>query len=540
MISLSSTLMYAQSFVSPTLSDQYLSDVTTSVFGTPDSDADDVTINCDMLNDGSGNAIKAIAWDEGTGSNVTHVYFEDGQGNSVIVELSGVHPDIVLGHNADGHSDYRAAVIYIDRVSPTSSYVKLAFYDLTSLGGTGFTATPSGSPILLSTTDLGTVYDTRPIPHIDMWSDNSVGATVNGYPGMWDFAVTWNEANQVHYNWGNISSATLYDSSPNGQPVNASITSQLFTDVACYTDLSTGNKIAAFSYVDGTNIYVYERNFSATPVPAFHNSTTFSQGITRNLFPRIEAMSQWNSSSITSPWLTVVSHGSTCHVYTTATGGTGTDLTTTLLNGGDFKSTAVAAGIGDSPGEPPIGNSQFTPGYFEWTGNPAPPLTNAVNYYTHAVDAVTGTLIDLDYYVINTNAVAAGPAYNLADVSKSLALSNCSNSGDYVLSVWYNDANAGAAGATGDIWFKLLGNGVPMQFRIGQIANLKGEPSVYPNPAKDKIFLHNVSGAYSIYNVTGMKVRAGLLNTGSIDVAALPAGLYLLKADGKTYKFSKL
>ncbi|MBS1774646.1 MAG: hypothetical protein JSS64_00005, partial [Bacteroidetes bacterium] len=50
------TSAHAQVFVNPTLPDQWLTQVTTTNAGVPVSTPDDVTLNCDMLNDGKSNA----------------------------------------------------------------------------------------------------------------------------------------------------------------------------------------------------------------------------------------------------------------------------------------------------------------------------------------------------------------------------------------------------------------------------------------------------------------------------------------------------
>ncbi len=392
-----------------------------------------------MLSDAHARPIKGIAWDEGTRSNQGHLYFEDGHGNDVFLQFHGVHPDIVLG-NSDNSNDYRAAVVYILRVNATTSYPMIDFYDLTGLGTTGFTATHTGT-LQLSTTNLGIIYDTDPIPHIDMWSDDTPGAQINGYPAMREFAVSWNEGNDVHYNWGRIGSGTVYlplSTFPNGDKVNQSPTHRTYNDVACYTDVSTGQKLAVFCYNEWPNgLVVYELDFTiASPTATFSTTTNFWQGVT---FPRIEAMSQYDPSNFAAPWDVVASRGTSCWEYNIVS--FGTDISTTLLAGGHFMSTAIAAGIGNVVGEPTIGNIQFTPGYLEWWGTTAPPLTTSINYYARAVDPVTGSVIDPDYYIINTNPVAGQPTYSGADVSKGLTLSNSSNSGDYLLSVWYNDAN---------------------------------------------------------------------------------------------------
>lgn len=531
----SAGFLSAQSFISPTLSDQFLANVTTydAASASASSSEDDVTINCDMLNDGSGNAIKAIAWDEGSASFQAHLYFEDGQGNDVFLQFDGVHPDIVLGNGENGA--YRAAVVYIAGIYPV-----IDFYTLTGLGTTSFAATYTGT-VQLSTNSVGSVSGSSDIPHIDMWSDNTAGAQVNGLPGMWDFVVTWEEGllGDINYNWGNIVSETMYDVSP-GRQVNIAVpaSGRKFTDVACYTNLSTNTRWAAFTYVDGVNVDVAEMNFTGatppSPLPALSTPINYGVGVTNNFLPRIEAMSQWDPSSFAIPWQMVVSHGSACYEYNTVT--TGSDISTSLLWTGNFKSTAIAAGLGYTGNEPNLGNAQYTLGYLEWTGNPAPPLTFPINYYARGINAATGLLTDPDYYVINTGIVYGMNNYYFADVSKSLALSNCSNSGDYLLSVWYDGDDVSA---TGSIWYKLSGNSSPMQFKMGAVATVDGSAKLYPNPAKDRIFLSNTRGVYNVYDFVGRNVLSGTLGTDGIEISALPAGLYMLKIGGEAYKFTK-
>ncbi|HRO43808.1 MAG TPA: T9SS type A sorting domain-containing protein [Flavipsychrobacter sp.] len=545
MLSLYAMFAKAQVFVTPTLPDNFLTNVTTSVLGVPAACPDDVTLNCDMLSDGHANPIKGIAWDEGTRSNVGHLYFEDGQGNSVFVDFNGVHPDIVLGDHDDNPGvDYRAAVVYITTTPTTPSATRLMidFYDLTGLGTTSFAATLTGSQ-QLSTSDFGTLYDTRPIPHIDMWSDNTPGAQINGYPAMREFVVTWNETGlfqDVYYNWGRIGTGTLYVSI-GGAKVNPVANYRNFNDVACYTDLSNPSaprKIAAITYGEtGNTLVVEELDFtSASPTATPIANTNFSTPYP--YFPRIEAMSQWDGTLATK-WQTVVTHLSSCWEYNN-TSATGSDISTSLLAGGHFMSTAIAAGIGAVGAEPNnIGNMQYTPGYFEWWGIAAPPLSTSINYYARAVDAATGTVTDPDYYVINTGSVYSSTTgqYCEADASNGLALSNCSNSGDYLLSVWYDGDDVSAVGS---IWYKVSGNTLPMQFKIGRVASIDGTKGVYPNPAKDKIYLDQAEGAYAIYNLMGAIVKQGKLQQNEgIDIATLPVGTYVLNENGSAHKFTK-
>jgi hypothetical protein len=64
--------------------------------------------------------------------------------------------------------------------------------------------------------------------------------------------------------------------------------------------------------------------------------------------------------------------------------------------------------------------------------------------------------------------------------------------------------------------------------------NIFNNVSIYPNPAKDFIYLTNVEKArISVYDVTGAKLR-NIRNadaTAKIDVAGLAEGIYILKIE---------
>ena len=65
--------------------------------------------------------------------------------------------------------------------------------------------------------------------------------------------------------------------------------------------------------------------------------------------------------------------------------------------------------------------------------------------------------------------------------------------------------------------------------------------SVFPNPAKDKLYVRKeASGEYEVYDLRGVKVATGNFSEqNSADVSGLASGMYILKADGNTYKFIK-
>lgn len=67
---------------------------------------------------------------------------------------------------------------------------------------------------------------------------------------------------------------------------------------------------------------------------------------------------------------------------------------------------------------------------------------------------------------------------------------------------------------------------------------------IYPNPAKDFIFIANSQEEriiVKIYSVNGQLMLSGEFDSGSqINVGNLKKGLYLIKVNEKTLKFSKL
>jgi hypothetical protein len=68
--------------------------------------------------------------------------------------------------------------------------------------------------------------------------------------------------------------------------------------------------------------------------------------------------------------------------------------------------------------------------------------------------------------------------------------------------------------------------------------------TVYPNPASDYLTIRNLPASYTqvtIYQSSGVVVYSAKMNSGNnqLDVSTFPKGIYIIKADGKTLKFSK-
>lgn len=79
---------------------------------------------------------------------------------------------------------------------------------------------------------------------------------------------------------------------------------------------------------------------------------------------------------------------------------------------------------------------------------------------------------------------------------------------------------------------------------LQDIEELSANEGFYPNPVSDMLYFNFNVGenvTMQIYSATGQLVKeANLSSDGAIDVSDLNEGLYIVKIDGKTYKFSKL
>ena len=66
------------------------------------------------------------------------------------------------------------------------------------------------------------------------------------------------------------------------------------------------------------------------------------------------------------------------------------------------------------------------------------------------------------------------------------------------------------------------------------------KPTVYYNPSIDALMVQGAENQkYDIYNVTGMQILSGVLNTEEVSVSTLSRGLYLIKIGNTTVKFIK-
>ena len=79
---------------------------------------------------------------------------------------------------------------------------------------------------------------------------------------------------------------------------------------------------------------------------------------------------------------------------------------------------------------------------------------------------------------------------------------------------------------------------------LNDIDGLSSSDAIFPNPVSDVLYFNfNVGSEVTmqIFSATGQLVKEENLSfDGAVDVSDLNKGLYIVKIDGKTYKFSKL
>ncbi len=535
-------------------------------------------------------------WGLAAGSQPTagYLYVEDNLGQTATIQLedSACNPDVALGEVVSGTTvTYYAVVVY-----DTMGYYagqnglplyaarkpRIAIYQLNNVGAAGFGASlVSGYPQPLSTT-AGPCGSS---PHLDMWSDANSLDPYSGLPTMHKYGICWTNdtlSARLYVSWGDLVSAGTAPS-----PVPTTINNCTSPNIAVLTEHASGTtSYQQRMYITFSNENAYAvlpttvnrlqlRVAEYTPVGGGPATTT---GITQNILledsvalfmPRIEAMSQYDPSAspATAKWEVAanvhfvrvnpdilgviyptqpIPAPNSWHVagynnftipvapsfsYASPMGSSQTPISYDLFDSTyDIKSACVAAGTKAGMNSN-IGNNQYTVGYFPW---------QTTTRYARAVDAITGALVaPTDHYEINNS---GNPCNYPSDADQSLALSNCSNSGQDIFSVWYNGT---------DIVYKHSHLNV-MSFRPGQTTGVGTAATVkasgiYPNPAFRELHIDGRAegSLYQISDVTGKRLLNGMLGSKtSIDVSGLSSGLYLIQIRDKngiteSYKFTK-
>ncbi|RYE22376.1 MAG: T9SS type A sorting domain-containing protein [Sphingobacteriales bacterium] len=161
---------------------------------------------------------------------------------------------------------------------------------------------------------------------------------------------------------------------------------------------------------------------------------------------------------------------------------------------------------------------------------------------------ISGGTFGTNEYEVNTNALAQPSSYS-SENDIPLAVSNCSNNGDDLLTVWYGGWPGTLLG-WGYINYKLAGNSYT--FRPTGIENAivnNFDVSAYPNPTNNSVVLKassvNKSAKVTISNISGCIVKEidiDQLET-NINMSSLAPGVYQLRykddVNSKTIKVVK-
>ena len=172
-----------------------------------------------------------------------------------------------------------------------------------------------------------------------------------------------------------------------------------------------------------------------------------------------------------------------------------------------------------------IGNVQYTVGFCVDYYKGAPLPAGKQHVYERQISPSTGTFINTNTYQVSSTAL------NFPwDINRNMAVSNTSNLGQDLISVWFNGSDIVWKESTPDV----------MAFRMTHNSEGQGAQaalSLAPIPASNEMFVRGlVSGIYTDYVITdmaGRSVAKGSTTAGSsLNVSALPRGHYLLRIAG--------
>ncbi len=496
----------------------------------------DVVVNADMLKDASGGSgvIKAVAWSsQSSTSKFGGFYVEDFNGTSVTIPLqtNGIQPDIVLSYNnGAGISDpYQVLIVYC-----VGQRAYLDIYDLQDVGLSTFNipTTPSFSTI------LSTVCDG--FPHIDMFSDiSSIPTGCMSCVAVEHFGIVW-AANGTANLMGYFADVNTPTSSAIALGSDA-----FMPDIAGQKDYATGLYRAQIAYASATSLAGGAGSGAVTTTGGLMYmewDVLSNTALTNTLlqagqfyYPRIEAMGRYDNETmplhVKYEIAVVKDKGTTNHEqvwgFNNVTGGSNLSAPQFPAATDYVMSPCVAVGI-TVQGTPAahIGNGQYTVGMYPWS---------TTSLYARDIDAVNDTLISPSlWYEVNTDTVS----YHW-DLNKNMAVTNCSNSGDDIMTAWYNGA---------DVVCKYSQPNT-MAFRPakGNITKAGTHSNINAQIAGDNLQIsgNSVNASYIVRDMGGKLIlRGSLPSDGVLSMQELAAGTYILsikEANNAQYrtKFSK-
>ncbi len=458
-------------------------------------------VNCDMIyHPGGGGQLRAIAYDD-YNTNTSYVYLEDYSGGTTTITIPGaIDIDVVLGDDMNNPgTDFIATVVY-----NASSTAIIETYTITGTGGGSLVASPTNIATLpVMTTGISNVP-----PHIDLYPD--MNNLISGIPALHEYAVTWSEyqpfvGNDVYLTHGDIANpgsfGTQYTITTGGTGI--------WPDVACLTDITTGDPYAYVPYMNWPNIDLWEVNLNttATSLTSAINSNNVEKSV------RIEAMNQYDPGAGLQKYEIAYaeSNGSSLDMISYNDLAGNLNLSAALGGGGNNIHPAVSAGPG-ALFNGGYGNKQHSVCWY----NDGVPV-----YYSQAIEVNSGNVSATypDYYEVNMTPMIFIP---LDPYYAPIGVSTSSNWGDDELLTAWNNSD--------DIYYKYQGD--ISQYKITSVNEVKPLAcKLYPNPATSAISITGVTqAAYSITDVSGRILASGEVTkaNSTLDIAQLAKGMYII------------
>lgn len=489
-----------------------------------------VWMNNGIFENSNGTAY-AVTWDENGGAVYFQVWDNMGQTTGPITCTgaggSQSHPDIVVG--GDNTNTY-VGVVYTNTLAGVNR-IYLELYTITNIG-TGFAlGTTTCNPNVIQVTNTGTSYN----PHIDL--ANAVLGS-NTYVTADEFAIAWEEGGCS----ANIPPVTLgaracagsliaFATCASGAQLTYSTCLNVVTgilrsggisvDIAVNYDYVNGDYISQFVFDDPTLGNLYLGKWDITTGTLTKGLSIDNPGAGNIQYPRIDVNDQTTlpSGSIDKETVYRYWNGLTWGVRS---------INQLLF---DNASAYYNIGTGASNNSKPV-VATGTIGTDNQTMSIAYANSGDNNVWLNSIEWTTGALTEIanagdkDYYRVNSNANEA--ADDPVAISNNYIYASGKAYADKIFVCWYNTVSQtidGKATSTFTPSFK------PAE--TPKVVKGNNGLTVYPVPAKDKLFIQSglqQASYYSINDLLGRVLMEGPITgkTKEINTAKLENGLYLL------------
>src|SRR5690606_16014848 len=215
---------------------------------------------------------------------------------NVIEDFDGAVPDFIIG------------VVYVEEVPGTGGgHVFMRTYGVYNVGTPGIYLSLLQQSGQINGLDVVTKHgNIDGNPHIDMWTSTIPSDYVEGNPGLRDFAISWSEdltytaCSGPFPNNYYLNPPTVYYAHADINNIAPVVLNKVkvgpsngMSDVACFTDMATGQQMLAVAYggavscsLTGLAVNEYERG-DLLPTATYHLSSD------NPVIVRIEAMSHY-------------------------------------------------------------------------------------------------------------------------------------------------------------------------------------------------------------------------------------------------------